>query len=188
MLTDIAGRAREALTHIENASSVAANVSMMLMMVLITAGTFSRYVLNNPIVGANQFVELYLMPLLVFGTAALLYREGGNINVDLIRRRFGESGDLLVDVLTHLGVLAVFVSIGYFTYGQAMSRLSRGATVSAGTGLQFPTGFSWLFVLLGVTLLCIRVAVDLVRHTLGLARNVRNRLRQRGDDSSDTGA
>lgn len=180
MPTDIVSRIQGTFVDIENASSVVANVSMMLMMVLITFGAFSRYVLNAPIVGANQFTELYLMPLLVFGTVALLRREGGNINVDLIRGRFTEGGDTIVSLLTNLGLLVVFVPIGYLTYGQAVSRLLQGATVSAGTGLQFPTGFSWLIVFIGVALFCVRIVLDTGRDLVVVGTKLRESLRHRG--------
>lgn len=168
------------LSSVETVSSVVANVAMLLMMAIIAAGTFARYVLNDPIVGSNTVVELYLMPLLVFGTVALLQRERGNINVDLLRRRFGEGHDQFVSLVTHLGVFAVFVPITWLTYGQAIQRLSRGATMSI--GMQLPTGYSWLIVSIGSALLCVRVLVEAAKNLTAIVADVRGDRPPSGDE------
>lgn len=160
------------MSWVENAFALVANASMLAMMALISIGTFSRYVLNSPIVGTSSVVELYMMPLLVFGTAALLQRRRGHINVDLLRRRFGEIPDLIVDTVTNLGIFAVFAPISVLTYQQAMQRISRGAEASV--GIQLPTGYSWLIVSLGLALLCVRVLVEVVRNLVKTWSALRN--------------
>ncbi|MEY7851750.1 TRAP transporter small permease [Natrarchaeobius sp. A-rgal3] len=148
------------VSRIEEGTATLASIAMFLMMVVITVDTVMRYVFSNPIAGTHSIIELYLMPLLIFGIAAVLQREGGNINVDILRRRFGTRADHTVNLISRVGALAVFGIIAVLTMGQAVERFADDARLTGAIAL--PTAYSWLFISIGLAGLCVRFLIQII--------------------------
>jgi TRAP-type C4-dicarboxylate transport system permease small subunit len=160
------------LSKLEYAFSVLANVGMILMMALIAANTFLRYVFLMPISGMQSVVSLYLMPLAIFFTAAILQRHGGNINVDLLKRKFPTLLDEVVNLIAQVGALWLFGLLAYLTWDQAITRLGRGATLSG--VIELPTGVSWLFITLGLALLSVRLLLQISETVASIVEHVQS--------------
>jgi TRAP-type C4-dicarboxylate transport system permease small subunit len=145
------------------AESVMTNMGqfgLFLMMVLITMNSFSRYILNNPFPGVVQTVELYLMPITVFFTAASLQKQNGNIRVTFIRSRVSDLTDAILRLLYRIPTLIVFGILTLLAFDESASRIvARSRTTGV---VEFPIYISWSIVLIGLVFLCIRLFIQIL--------------------------
>jgi len=61
---------------------------IFLMMLLITLDASGRYFLHNPIDGAFEFIQDYLMVAVVFLSMSHTYKTDSNIRLELFARKF----------------------------------------------------------------------------------------------------
>lgn len=163
---------REVVATTEDIFSLIGVLSIFLMMVLITANTAGRYILDSPISGVNTFVTIYLMLILVFFTFSSLHRDEGNICADVLYDEFSNVQKAIIDTVGNSLALITFAILSYLTADEALFRLEIGAT-SAGA-VPFPVGLSWIIIPIGCILLCIRFGIliydDLITITRSLWR------------------
>src|SRR4030043_523494 len=76
------------LLQIEKLLTFLAIVAASIMVCLTTADALGRYFLNQPITGAYEIEEKYLMVFLVYFAMAYAYRDGANIRVTILVDRF----------------------------------------------------------------------------------------------------
>ena len=57
-----------AMDRVDTGMNWLSRAAMMVMLVLILIQVFTRYILNDPIEGVIGATELYLMPIIVFGS------------------------------------------------------------------------------------------------------------------------
>jgi TRAP-type C4-dicarboxylate transport system permease small subunit len=72
----------------EKLFTLLAIVAASIMVCLTTADALGRYFLNQPITGAYEIEEKYLMVFLVYFAMAYAYRGGANIRVTILVSRF----------------------------------------------------------------------------------------------------
>ncbi len=111
---------------------MAAGISLLFMVVLISVGVVLRYLFATPILGINEIVQLnsvaVVMLALPWATA-----EGAHVRVDVLDRAIGRFGRFAGDVLSRAlsaFVLAVLVlraalkALDALKYGDATNMLS----------------------------------------------------------------
>ena len=74
------------LCHIENVLTYIALASAFLLVALTTGDAALRYCFNQPIRGAYEISEKYLLVISVFFALCYAYREGANIRVTFFVR------------------------------------------------------------------------------------------------------
>lgn len=85
---------------------------LTLMMLLIAADVFCRYLLNRPIAGGFEITE-YFMAILVPLAIAFCEKFRGHISVDMVVSRFSEKAQLIIDSVTSLLTLLLYVLIAW---------------------------------------------------------------------------
>ena len=75
---------------------------IFIMMLLVTADVFGRYVFNKPIKGTGEIVEL-MMVLVVFLAFAHSIFQKGNVTVDLLISRLSSRTNAILNIVTSLG-------------------------------------------------------------------------------------
>lgn len=70
---------------------------LFLMMLLVSISVFFRYVLNQPILGDQEIVEMG-MSLVVMLAMPFAAQQGAHIRVDILDRRLGDWGRFIGDV------------------------------------------------------------------------------------------
>jgi TRAP-type C4-dicarboxylate transport system permease small subunit len=138
-------------------------LAAFLMMCLTSADALSRYLLNQPILGAYEIAEKYLMVATVFLGLSYAYRGGGLIRVTFLVDRLPAPVKLLADYVAHLVSLGFCGIMLVATTQQAVRALSDQTTLSA---LPILVGPAYSLVPLGFLALTIVILIDLGRvHT-----------------------
>src|SRR5215813_4870594 len=145
---------------IERALAWAAVAAAAIMMVLTSADALLRYAFNQPIIGAYEITEKYLMVAAVFLGLSYAYRGGGFIRVTFLVDRLPGGLKLLADYLAHGISLAFCLILLVATTQQAIRALDDDTTLSA---LPILVGPAYWFVPLGFLGLTVLVLRDLSR-------------------------
>lgn len=96
------------------------SLSVFGMMALVFANVFSRYLLNQPIAGAEEVIK-FLMGLTIFGALPIVTWNKSHVTVSLFDDFFrGRGKQLQVFFITICSVIAL-AAICYFMYQQGVS-------------------------------------------------------------------
>ncbi|UCG54781.1 MAG: TRAP transporter small permease [Dehalococcoidia bacterium] len=79
---------------------------IFIMMLLVTADVFGRYVFNKPIKGAGEIIEL-MMVLVVYLAFAHIIFQKGNVTVDLLTSRLSSRTNAILNTITSLGSVVI---------------------------------------------------------------------------------
>lgn len=147
-------------------------LALALIMLLTTGNAVARYVIDDPINGTYEIIELYLMPMVIFLYAARLQKAGGNINVDILYGKFPEATQMFIDLLGRVLALVIFAAISYiagvkFWEGLIAGRMSVGV-------IAFPIYLSWLIMAIGLLTLVVRLLYQIRKNIIDLYRLILN--------------
>lgn len=67
---------------------------------------------GDPLYGSQDLITM-TMVIIVFGAMALCDRDGGHISVDLLQRYYPDAMNRLIDILTALIGMVIFLGIAY---------------------------------------------------------------------------
>lgn len=154
-------RVRAGLARVEAVMAALAGLSLVLMMLSISADAAGRYLFDRPVEGAYEMTGLYFMVMAVY--LMLSANHAGNHHVRLdaaagwLRRRLGRFYDRL---LALIGLLA-FLPLGWAVLDEGVERLIA-QEVTFGP-IAFPVYLSYVWVPLGVMPLILRLVLDLVQ-------------------------
>lgn len=151
-------RVQRKLDSLENWLTNVGLVLLFVMSVIITANVVGRYFLNRPLPGTVTFVELFLMPGIVFLSAAYLQRDEGNIDVDILARKFRPVTRAVRDLIVWSGTLVIVAAMAYMIGQRALFAWQRGQWT--GGAIQFPTYVSFLIASIGLALFTIRLVIQ----------------------------
>lgn len=158
-----AARARigRRLSQVEWGFSVLANLALVVMAFGVTVDTILRYFFSSPLPSVHTATELYLLPAFVFGTAAYLQKQNGNISVDVLRKDFSPYRQHVVNLLARVGAFVVFTPMAWLALENGIVRFQRG---DATTGIvAFPTSYTWFIIAVGLAMLSIRLLRQVLR-------------------------
>ncbi len=147
------------LERIENLFAALASAALFVLLALVVAQAFTRYVLNDPIGEVVTVTETYLMPAIVFFTMAALQRDDGHVRVDLLygswRGRTKRIADLLIAMLS----AAFWAVVVYASVGETVFSLRMDYEVSK--DLPLPLASAIGIVPLGGTLILLRLMLQI---------------------------
>lgn len=147
------------------------NISIFLMMIMISINAIGRYVFSSSLTGSHTMVTQFLMPVLVFFSLSRIQHEEANINVNIFSRNFSERRALVVNLFQRIVILGIFVYITFVT-GESFWDALLNPTSTVGI-ISFPTYLTKAIVPFGFGLLCIRLLSQIVTDVFRLGRNVR---------------
>jgi TRAP-type C4-dicarboxylate transport system permease small subunit len=75
---------------------------IFIMMLLVTADVFGRYVFNEPIKGAGEIVELMMVLVAYLAFAHSVFNKG-NVTVDLVTSRLSSRTNAILNIVTSWG-------------------------------------------------------------------------------------
>lgn len=158
------------LDTLEKISGGIAAVALVVMMLLITIDSGGRYILDRPLEGTQEFVEIYLMIAVVFLGFSGLQAVNGNVSVELLYRRFPPYVQRGLQIL-YLALAAIVVALmTWRAFDQAWINFARDRIVATPfpfTDWPMPVGPSWLIATCGLGLLWCRLVLQLVMALAG---------------------
>jgi len=150
------------LGRLERVGDAAAALCLVVMMLTISADALGRFV-GAPLQGAYEFSELYLMVLIAFLPLARSVATGGQVRMELFLPVLERIPGRLVHRAIMLVALAAFLMLLWVTVPEAAGKFADRET-SFGL-VQWPLYLSYVWAPVGVTLLCVRLAWEVVHPT-----------------------
>jgi TRAP-type C4-dicarboxylate transport system permease small subunit len=143
---------------IESLSQVIGYVALFMMMLLITVDTAGRYFFNQPIHGAFEITEDYLMVMVVFLGLSYSYKKGEHIKIDLLYRHFPNKVKSIVDCLGLLLTAVLFSLITYQGYSLTFEAWVQKQYIFG--VISLPSFLSYIWVPVGSAVLTIRLMIE----------------------------
>jgi TRAP-type transport system small permease protein len=131
--------------------------AVLIMMILTSFDALSRYFFRNPITGAYEIIERYLMLMLVFLSISYVQRHDGHIRLDILFERYPKHvQDILNSIYYFLTAFLMFF-IGYEGMIITANAFSNNLLT---TGLiNFPLWLSYIWIPIGAFLFMIRLII-----------------------------
>jgi TRAP-type C4-dicarboxylate transport system permease small subunit len=149
------------LFGIEKVFTFLSIASTFIMVCLTAADAMGRYFLNQPITGAYEIEEKYLMVCLVYFAFAYAYREGVNIRITFFVSRFPSQVKLIINyfvqIFSFLYIVFLFLSATRINLGRL------GDVVELTKKLSLPIWPVYLTISIGLLFLSLLVFWDLWR-------------------------
>lgn len=161
-------RSTEALfIRISNGFRAIGLLCLLIMTLLITADVLLRSIFNKPIIGANEIVELLMLPL-VFLVVSYTQHEKGHVTVTILSDRFKKRLKYAVDCFINfisLGIFLLFLkqSVAYFNLLWESSRETDVLKI-----VVYPFQCA---MIIGITMLCLALLFDLICSIRGIKEN-----------------
>ncbi|UOQ91838.1 TRAP transporter small permease [Halobacillus shinanisalinarum] len=148
------------LNKIDSLMFCMAKVSIFICMFLITINAAMRYLFNKPLTGTYEFIELFLMVILVFLSLSYTWKLKGFISITVLFNKF----PLLIKNLIYFGIIILgvcfFSLIGYEGYATTVEKWLNNE-VSSGV-IPWPLFLSTVWVPLGCLMIVLRMFLELV--------------------------
>jgi TRAP-type C4-dicarboxylate transport system permease small subunit len=147
------------LNAIERIFTFLAMTSAFIMVCLTAADAMGRYFLNQPISGAYEITENYLMIFVIYFALAHAYHQGANIRITFFVSRIPPQAKLImnyfVQVFSILFIVFLFVSATRMNLGRLndIMELSKA--------LRLPIWPAYLIVSVGLLFMSLLVFLDL---------------------------
>lgn len=150
---------RRLADRLERGGDILAGASLLLMMVVISADAIGR-LFGSPVQGAYEFTSYYLMVIAGFAALSRSYTTGGQVRLELfepwLERMPGRASYRGAVALS----LVAFAILFWFTAEEAAERIiARDTTFGV---IQLPLYLSYVWLPIGVGLLCLRLTVELI--------------------------
>lgn len=133
-------------------------VALMAMMFLIALDVMGRDLVNLAILGTFEIVE-YLMIPTVFLALGYAQCEDAHINVDVAIQFLSQRKRAMLNVVTLLLTLAVFLPMAWVGYREAMQVYAQK---QVSTVLLIPRWPFQVLMVIGVVAFCIGIVADLL--------------------------
>ena len=135
-------------------------LGMIAAMLVGVADVVGTEFLGRPLLGTLEFTES-TMVLVVFGALAYAQERRAHIRVELLYSYVGPRGKSFMEVVTHIVAFIFFALVAWQGYGELL--YSWEIKESTMGSVRFPLYPARILLLLGVWLLLLRLAIDIVQ-------------------------
>ena len=150
-LTDIFGRFSEWL--------------IIILMALVLVEVFFRYVVNRPLMVADEFGG-YLLVAIIFLGGAYTWRQKGHIRVTALVERLPLKASIWLRLVTLVIAFIASIMLSIASYNFVMFSFARG--IKSSTWLQTPLQGPQLTLLIGFILLSLLLIVEIIKAVTNL--------------------
>jgi C4-dicarboxylate transporter DctQ subunit len=130
---------------------------VLLLMLMVVLEIFLRYVINRPLQGYVDYMEMFMV-VLVFLTLPISQREDSHIRMGLIIDKLRNKTKIIVELVF---LILSFLSFLIITIYSADTALYAYKIHDTSSGILFPTWPSRLAVPLGAGFLCLRFLLQI---------------------------
>jgi len=147
-----------AMDRVDTWANRISRIALTIMLVLILVQVFTRYILNDPIEGVIGATELYLMPIIVFGSLSYLEMHDGHVRVGILFDSLPERVRAGLDVILRLTAAGFFALVGYAASLEALKAWNFGYRTSG--EIDAPLVTALVIAPIGCALLVLRLLVN----------------------------
>jgi len=142
------------IDRIEDICLGIAGAALMVLMLLTTVDTLSRYLFSAPLTGVVEFSEEYLMVAIIFLPISFVYIAGGHIKIEMLERFFPAKVKAITEKVNLIFGLLMFAMIAYAFVPVVQQAI--GFNELSSCALAYPMAPAYIIVALGCLLICIR--------------------------------
>ena len=154
----VTGPVSRIMQKVDTAANMVSRAALVLMLVMVLVQVFTRYVLNDPVQGVISITELYLMPIIVFGSISYLEMLGGHVRVGLVFDTLPARLRHAIGMILRLVAAGFFALVGYAASLEALNAHSRGYLTSS--DIEVPLVTTLVIAPIGCFLLVLRLLVN----------------------------
>lgn len=157
--------AERLLRAVENVFLYGSVISLLLMMVLVSADAVARYAFSRPLTFQFELTENYLMVAAILLPLAFVTRERQHIEIDTFKRYIPKP---LLEAVTLFGLVAMVALLLVVTYvtGEKAYEAFRLNEKIFGV-IDWPVGWSRVLVPLATGVFTVRLCMEIVRRATG---------------------
>ena len=144
--------------RILNGAAIAGGLVLLAVMLLVSTTVFFRYVLNQPILGDQELVEMG-MPLVVMAAMPYAALKGAHIRVDVLDQAIGEAGRFWGDVFARSVSIIVLALLVRKTFDKALDAHKYGDVTNM---IEIPVWIAYGAIAVGMGLFAIVLAAQLI--------------------------
>lgn len=148
------------LERFERIGDIMAAICLLLMMTMISIDALGRFI-GAPLQGAYEFTELYMMVIVSFLPLARSVVTGGQVRMELLVPVLERVPGRAVYRLTMILALGSFMLLLWVAVPEALEKIEARET-SFGL-IQWPLYASYVWMPIGVSLLCLRLLSEIIR-------------------------
>lgn len=148
------------LDRLERFGDVVAALCLLVMMVAISTDALGRF-MGSPLQGTYEFTELFMMVIVAFLPLARSVVTGGQVRMELLAPVLEKVPGRAVYRLTMILALASFLLLLWVAIPEALDQIEARET-SFGL-IQWPLYASYIWMPIGVALLCLRLLAEIIR-------------------------
>lgn len=135
--------------------------TFFLMVCLTFVDVILRYIFNKPIMGVTEYTEVMLVLVIAF-TIAYTYDKKSHVKVDIITSRLGVKSGLILEMITQIISLGLFIIIVWQCVAQLIFFIQTGNT--HGSAIFIPSAPFQAALVLGSGILLLLIIRDFVRN------------------------
>ncbi|MGM0901720.1 TRAP transporter small permease [Mesobacillus maritimus] len=155
------------IDRINQVSLILSGIALAGLMILISAGVFTRYVLSFSIPTAYEIVENYLMPIAVFAALGYSYYSGIFPRVDAFTEKIQnvklkkviDGAIIIVEFLT-------FLFVSYYLFQFSLYSIDNGMGFKT-NGINFPLYPVHFILFLAFLWMCVLILLKFIRTIKG---------------------
>ena len=144
--------------RILNGVAIAGGLTLLAVMLLVSTTVFFRYVLNQPILGDQELVEMG-MPLVVMAAMPFAALKGAHIRVDVLDRAIGEFGRFWGDVFARSVSCIVLVLLVRKTFAKTLDAHKYNDVTNM---IEIPVAIAYAAITVGMGLFAVVLAAQLI--------------------------
>ncbi len=129
------------IDRIERFLAVCAAAALLSMMLLISADTLMRYLLDAPITGVFEIVENYMMPLIVFFTLSYAFSSDKTIRIDVLIRKLEDQSRRYFEIVSAAVGLIFICFLLYGALKKTIWTIDMGALTEGGVEIPLWPGY-----------------------------------------------
>ena len=148
------------LERLERIGDIAAALCLLVMMATISIDALGRF-MGSPLQGTYEFTELYMMVIVAFLPLARSVVTGGQVRMELLVPVLEKVPGRAVYRLTMILALGSFLLLLWVAVPEALDNIEARET-SFGL-IQWPLYASYIWMPIGVSLLCLRLLSEIIR-------------------------
>jgi TRAP-type C4-dicarboxylate transport system permease small subunit len=131
-----------------------------LMMILVVVEVFTRYVLDRPLMVADE-VSAYMLVALSFLGLAYTWRQGGHVRITILVNRLPGKAAAWVRLIGLIMTFIFMIELDRAAYKMIVYALQ--INLRSSTWLMFPLFWPQLTVFIGFVLLTLLLVIDIFR-------------------------
>ncbi|WP_109466903.1 TRAP transporter small permease [Albibacillus kandeliae] len=156
-----------ALAGLVSMASFISTISIVLMMLHVTADVTCRYLLNQPLPGTLTIVAHYYMIIVTFVALAVAEKQEAHITVEIVADMLPPFAQRLLGWLSFVLTSAVFTLLAWRGFEIAMGKTKIRASIEQGSDM-IPVWQSYWAIPIGAGLIALVALYKLVTEVFGV--------------------